>query len=68
MFRMLHKKPSEARVTGIILDAVAIEKEFLTESLPVGLLGMNAALMSEYIECVSDRLLVALGLPKVRAL
>jgi ribonucleotide reductase beta subunit family protein with ferritin-like domain len=39
--------------------------QFLTDSLPVGLLGLNAALMSEYIEFVSDRLLVALGMPKV---
>ena len=39
--------------------------QFLTEALPCGLLGMNAVLMAQYIEFVSDRLLVALGLPKV---
>lgn len=65
MFSMLKKKPSAERVTGIIMDAVEIEKEFLTESLPVGLLGMNDKLMSQYIEFVSDRLLVALGFQKV---
>lgn len=65
MFEMLEKKPSAERVTGIIMDAVDIEKEFLTESLPVGLLGMNDKLMGQYIEFVSDRLLVALGFSKV---
>lgn len=65
MFSMLKKRPSAERVTGIIMDAVSIEKQFLTESLPVGLLGMNDNLMSTYIEFVSDRLLVALGLRKV---
>mmetsp|Transcript_12797 Transcript_12797/g.32788 ORF Transcript_12797/g.32788 Transcript_12797/m.32788 type:complete len:368 (+) Transcript_12797:62-1165(+) len=65
MFRMLNKKPSAERVTGIIMDAVEIEKEFLTESLPVGLLGMNDKLMGQYIEFVSDRLLVELGFDKV---
>ena len=45
-----------------VSDAVS---QFLTEALPVGLLGMNSVLMSQYIEFVSDRLLVALGIPKV---
>ncbi len=48
----------------IITDAVVIEKEFVTESLPVGLIGMNADLMCEYIEFVADRLLVSLGNPR----
>eukprot|EP00043_Microstomoeca_roanoka_P028681 m.18956 g.18956 ORF g.18956 m.18956 type:complete len:362 (-) comp8594_c0_seq1:480-1565(-) len=61
MFSMLHKKPSKERVIGIIMDAVEIEQEFLTEALPVSLLGMNSDLMREYIEFVSDRLLVSLG-------
>lgn len=65
MFSMLKKKPSAERVTGIVMEAVEIEKEFLTESLPVGLLGMNDKLMAQYIEFVSDRLLVALGFQKV---
>ncbi len=48
----------------IITDAVVIEKEFVTESLPVGLIGMNADLMCQYIEFVADRLLVSLGNPR----
>ena len=49
----------------IVREAVAIEKEFICESLPVALIGMNAGLMAEYIEFVSDRLLVALGQEKL---
>ena len=45
-------------------DAVTIEKEFICESLPVRLIGMNADLMSQYIEFVADRLLVELGTEK----
>lgn len=52
-------------VTGIIKDAVAIEKEFVSESLPVNLIGMNAEMMCQYIEFVADRLLVELGEQKV---
>lgn len=52
-------------VTGIIKDAVAIEKEFVSDSLPVNLIGMNAAMMCQYIEFVADRLLVELGQQKV---
>jgi ribonucleoside-diphosphate reductase beta chain len=48
----------------IILDAVEIEKEFICESLPVRLIGMNSDLMSQYIEFVADRLLVELGTDK----
>jgi ribonucleoside-diphosphate reductase subunit M2 len=65
MFSMLNKKPSKERVTGIIMDAVEIEVEFLTEALPCGLLGMNAALMEDYIKFVSDRLLMSLGFEAV---
>ena len=49
----------------IILDAVEIEKEFVTDALPVKLIGMNSDLMSQYIEFVADRLLVELGNEKV---
>ena len=52
-------------VQEIIADAVEIEKEFVTESLPVRLIGMNSDLMSQYIEFVADRLLVELGSNKI---
>ena len=60
---LVNKLPVE-RVTQIITDAVAIEKEFVTDALPVKLIGMNSDLMSQYIEFVADRLLVELGCPK----
>ena len=50
---------------AIIADAVAIEKEFITDALPVDLIGMNAELMQQYIEFVADRWLVELGYPKL---
>jgi len=65
MFKHLVNKPSVATVTGIIKDAVAIEQEFLTDALPVALIGMNNTLMKQYIEFVADRLLVELQCPKV---
>ncbi|XP_063113771.1 ribonucleoside-diphosphate reductase subunit M2 B isoform X2 [Cavia porcellus] len=65
MFQYLVNKPSAARVREIIVDAVRIEQEFLTEALPVGLIGMNCELMKQYIEFVADRLLVELGFSKV---
>ncbi|RKO90331.1 ferritin-like superfamily [Blyttiomyces helicus] len=64
LFTLLRRKPNPDVVTQIIVEAVAIEQEFLTEALPVGLIGMNSALMKTYIEFVADRLLVALGCPK----
>jgi ribonucleoside-diphosphate reductase beta chain len=60
----LKAKLSKERVYEIICDAVSIEQEFVTDALPVNLIGMNAKMMSEYIEFVADRLLVALGYPK----
>lgn len=59
-----NKLPTE-RVQAIIADAVTIEQEFVTEALPVSLIGMNAKTMSQYIEFVADRLLVALGCGKI---
>ena len=53
------------QVAGIIQDAVEIEKEFVTDALPVRLIGMNSDLMSQYIEFVADRLLVELGNEKI---
>jgi ribonucleoside-diphosphate reductase beta chain len=52
-------------VASVIADAVTIEKEFVTDALPVALIGMNAAMMCQYIEFVADRLLVSLGNPKM---
>ena len=61
---IVNKLPKKT-IEKIILDAVAIEKEFICEALPVRLIGMNADLMSQYIEFVADRLLVELGNEKV---
>jgi len=58
-------KLSVERVTEIIADAVTIEKEFVTDAIPVKLIGMNAELMCQYIEFVADRLLAELGCPKI---
>jgi len=57
-------KLSQERIYQIITDAVRIEQEFVTDSLPVDLIGMNAKLMSQYIEYVADRWLVELGCQK----
>lgn len=50
---------------AIITDAVEIEKEFVSDAIPVDLIGMNSRLMCQYIEFVADRLLGSLGHPKV---
>ncbi len=60
----LQNKLPKERVLHIITDAVAIEQEFVTDALPVRLIGMNADLMNQYIEFVADRLLISLGLEK----
>lgn len=65
LYSMLKNKLSISVVHDIIRDAVECEKEFITESLPCSLIGMNATLMKQYIEFVSDRLLYALGYPKL---
>jgi ribonucleoside-diphosphate reductase subunit M2 len=65
MHSMLVEKPSQETVYEIFRDAVAIEKEFITESLPCRLVGMNSKSMSSYIEFVADRLLTQLGHPKI---
>ncbi|WP_298949974.1 ribonucleotide-diphosphate reductase subunit beta [uncultured Nonlabens sp.] len=56
---LVNKVPKE-RITEIIVDALNIEREFITESLPASLIGMNAKLMTQYLEFVTDRLLVEL--------
>ena len=65
LYSMLNNKLSEEAVHGIIKDAVEIEKEFITEALPVALIGMNAKLMQQYIEFVADRWLRELGYAKI---
>lgn len=60
----LKNQVSEERIREIILDALRIEREFITESLPVRLIGMNSDLMAQYLEFVTDRLLVELGCAK----
>ncbi|QKX59236.1 uncharacterized protein TRUGW13939_06368 [Talaromyces rugulosus] len=61
LFSHLNVRPSPEVVQSIIIDAVTIEQEFLTDALPCALLGMNSKLMCQYIEFVADRLLLALG-------
>jgi ribonucleoside-diphosphate reductase beta chain len=65
LYSMLNEKLSKEEATKIITDAVEIEKEFVTDALPVNLIGMNAKLMSQYIEFVADRWLVELGYDRV---
>jgi ribonucleoside-diphosphate reductase beta chain len=60
----LEDKPSEKRIKQILLSALEIEKEFITESLPVSLIGMNSNLMKQYLEFVVDGLLVKFGCTK----
>ncbi len=65
LYSMLKNKMSQEDVYAIISDAVRIEKEFITEALPVDLIGMNAKLMQQYIEFVADRWLGELGYDKM---
>jgi ribonucleoside-diphosphate reductase beta chain len=65
LYRMLKNKLSETEVRNIIIDAVTIEKEFITEALPVDLIGMNARLMQQYIEFVADRWVTELGYSRI---
>ncbi len=64
LYSQLDHQLSKEKVTAIITNAVMIEKEFVTDALPVRLIGMNADMMCQYIEFVADRLLVALGCDK----
>ena len=65
LYSMLQNKLSTETIHAIITEAVEGEKEFVAEALPVSLIGMNADMMKSYIEFVADRLLVALGHPKL---
>ena len=65
LFHTLPFKPEPDTIKIIIMQAVNLEKEFICESLPCGLIGMNSKMMSQYIEFVADRLAVQLGTPKI---
>jgi len=65
LYSMLKTKLPEKTIHEIVKHAVSIEKEFICKSLPVHLIGMNADLMSQYIEFVADRLIAALGYDKI---
>ena len=61
LYAKLQRKPSEQEIHKLVGEAVEVEKDFVCEALPVSLIGMNAKLMSQYIEFVADRLLRDLG-------
>lgn len=65
LYKMIEDRLDEKVAHDIFKEAVEIEKEFITESLPVSLIGMNCNLMSQYIEMVADRWLVLLGYNKI---
>ena len=61
LYSKLERKLSEGEIHKLIDHAVQVEKGFVCDALPVSLIGMNASLMSQYIEFVADRLLSDLG-------
>jgi ribonucleotide reductase beta subunit family protein with ferritin-like domain len=65
LYNKLVKKLNKKRIYEIIQEAVEIEKEFITEAIPCRMIGMNANLMTQYIEFVADRLIVQLGYDKI---
>lgn len=65
LYGMLQNKMTQEQVHSIIRDAVCCEHEFVTDALPVSLIGMNSKLMCQYIEFVADRLLTSLGYAKI---
>lgn len=65
LYKSLSDPLPTSTVHQLFTEAVEIEKEFILESLPVSLIGMNSALMSEYIQYVADRWLILLGYPKL---
>jgi ribonucleoside-diphosphate reductase beta chain len=60
----IENKLSREKIVEILGSALEIEKDFITEALPVRLIGMNADMMKQYLEFVTDRLLVSLGYEK----
>ena len=65
LYSYLEHKLSKTKAHAMIREAVRCEKEFILEALPCALIGMNAKMMSQYLEFVADRLLVQLGYPKI---
>jgi ribonucleoside-diphosphate reductase beta chain len=65
LYSMLENKISKSEIEAIITEAVSLEKEFVSDALPVSLIGMNSDMMCQYIEFVADRLLEQLGNDKV---
>ena len=65
LYSMIKNKLDKKLVKQIFMEAVEIEKEFITHSIPCEMIGMNAGLMKQYIEFVSDRLLLQLGYEKI---
>ncbi|MDP7197693.1 MAG: ribonucleotide-diphosphate reductase subunit beta [SAR202 cluster bacterium] len=65
LYSKIINRISEDTVHALVREAVAIEQEFITQSIPCAMIGMNATLMSQYIEFVADRLVVQLGYPKI---
>jgi len=65
LYTKLQKKLNKKRIFEIITEAVEIEKEFITEAIPCRMIGMNASLMTQYIEFVADRLCLQLGYEKI---
>ncbi len=65
LYSMIQNKLPESKIKEIIGNAVDIEKEFITDALPVDLIGMNSRLMCQYIEYVADYWIQALGYPKM---
>lgn len=64
LYKHLKNKLTNERIIEIIDEAVKIESHFVTESLPVELIGMNSRLMNQYIRFIADRLLFSLGVPQ----
>lgn len=64
LYSQMQNKLTNERIQEIICDAVRIEKKFISECLPSELIGINSNLMTQYIECVADRLMGAVGCPK----
>lgn len=61
----IQEKPTQETIHQMVSDAVSIEQEFITESLPVSLMGMNAESMIQYVKCVADHMLSAIHVPKL---